>query len=164
MFSILKNLNKLVGKFKQLDAVAIFCARFLPYLMSLFLVVFFVWKKEWLFFIIVLLSGIFARFIINETIYLFYKSKRPAQFEGVKALIPIPKYPSFPSGHASFFFGLSFALFFYNIIIAIIFVILSIIMGISRVFCGVHWFKDILAGMFVGLVSSLFISYLISII
>jgi len=159
MISVFRNLNKFSGKSKYLDGFAIFCARFLPFLMAGFLAIYFIWYKEGLVAIAVLLSGFFSRFVINETVYVFHRAKRPAQFEGSKVLIPVPKYPSFPSGHASFFFGMSFALLFYNIWLAIIFIGLSFIMGISRVFCGVHWFKDIVAGMLAGLVSSLIIAF-----
>lgn len=161
VFSVFKNINQFAGKSKVLDAFAVFCARILPYLMVTFLAIFYIFTKNIFVFIYALLSGLFARFAINEAIYLFYKEKRPAQLKGARVLIPVPRYPSFPSGHASFFFGISFLLLLYNVPLAIIFILCSCLMGIARVFCGVHWPRDILAGIFVGFISALSIYYLL---
>jgi undecaprenyl-diphosphatase len=154
VISIFRNINSFAGKWRFLDASAVFCARILPYFMVIFLAIFYVFTKNIFIFFYALLSGLFARFVINQIIYLFYKEKRPAQFGGTRVLIPVPRYPSFPSGHASFFFGISFYLLFYSIPLAIVFIVCSCLMGIARVFCGVHWFRDILAGVLVGFLSA----------
>ena len=158
MFSVFKNINRFAGQSKFLDLFAIFCARYLIYILVVFLffVAFFLHNSYIFFFPI--LSGLFAGLFLNKIIYIFFKEKRPAEFKGTKILIPVPKNPSFPSRHASLLFGISFSLFFYNIPLAIIFIVCSIFVGISRVFCGVHWFHDILAGSLIGFVSALIIN------
>lgn len=162
MISIFKNINQFANKWKALDILAIFCARFLPYLMIIFLFFYSVYILNIYLFLFALLSGLFARFIINELIHIFYKEQRPAHLQQTKILIPVPKNYSFPSGHSSFFFGISFLLLFYNIYLATVFIFLSLIIGTARVFCGVHWFRDILGGIFAGLVSSLIIFSLLN--
>jgi undecaprenyl-diphosphatase len=163
-FSVFKNINRFAKKWKTLDILAIFLARFLPYLMIIFLFFYSIYILNFAVFFYAILSGLFARFIINELVHLFYKEQRPAYLEQTKILIPVPRNYSFPSGHASFFFGISSFLFFYNIYIAIIFTFLSFLVGTARVFCGVHWFRDVLAGALAGFASALIIHYLLVIL
>jgi undecaprenyl-diphosphatase len=160
MLSIFKDLNYFAKRWRWLDLLAIFCARFLPYLMVVFMLVFSLYRNDIRLFFYAVLSGVFARFVVNELVHLVYKRQRPPRVVEAKVLIPLPRNYSFPSGHASFFFGLSFLLFFFEKELAIIFIILTCVVTVSRVFCGVHWFRDILAGALAGLVSSIFIYYL----
>jgi len=163
MFSVFKNINRLAGKSKLLDGFAIFCARFLPYLMVVFLFFYSAYRSNLYLFFYAIISGVLAR-LLNEFVRLFYTRERPARLEQTKVLIPLPKNSSFPSGHSSFFFGLAFLLVFYNTYLAVIFIVLSFFIGIARVFCGVHWFRDILAGVLVGFISGSIIYYLLIII
>ena len=148
--SVFKNINHFAGKWENLDKLAVFCARFLPYFMVIFLLIFCIWQKNIYIFIYVIASGIIAR-AVNELVHIFYKEIRPGNLFGTKTLIPLPKSYSFPSGHASFFFGISFLLFFYYEILGAIFVAMSLVIGLARVFCGAHWFRDIIGGIIVGL-------------
>jgi undecaprenyl-diphosphatase len=155
MFSVFKNINNLAGKSKLLDAVAIFCARYFLYLMLGVLFIFSFVINNWRIFFVPFLSGLFAAFIVSRAIYLFYLEKRPAELKSTTILIPVPKNPSFPSRHALLLFGISFCVFFYNEQLAIIFLICSCFVGMARVFCGVHWFRDIIAGAFIGFLSAI---------
>jgi len=155
MFSVFKNINQFAGKSEALDAFAIFCARYLAYLTTVFLFVAAYVSKNPYLFVAPILSGLISRFLITQTIYFVYKRPRPAKLESTKVLIPVPKAPSFPSGHASFFFGISFMVIFISIPLGIFFLACSCLIGVARVFCGVHWFKDILAGAFAGFISAL---------
>lgn len=156
MISIFRNLNQFAKRWKALDSAAIFCAKKLPYFMVIFLFAYCWMQKSLPLFFYAVLSALFAR-LINEGIYFFYKGKRPAYLPGTKVLISVPKNYSFPSSHASLFFGMSWFLLSSDFYLGIAFLILSLIMGIARVFCGVHWFRDIIAGAFVGLLSSIII-------
>ena len=164
MISIFKDINKFAGKWKWLDLIAIFCARYLPYLMVVFLFIFAILNRNWQILFYPLLSALFGLFIINNLIYFFYIEKRPAYLWATKLLIPVPKNPSFPSSHTEFFSAISFSLFFYNVNLAIIFLALTCLVGIARVFCGVHWFRDILGGLVAGVFSAIIIYYLLSFI
>ena len=155
MFSVFKNINKYAGKNRFLDALAIFCARYLLYiLLAVLLVNAFVIHSLAAFFI-PLAAGLLAAFFGNKIIYIFYKKDRPAELKSTNLLIPIPHNPSFPSRHASLMFGVSFCLLFYSVPLAIIFLVFSCIIGVSRVFCGVHWFSDIVAGALMGFLFSI---------
>lgn len=162
MFSIFRNINRFAEKSKLLDVLAIFSARYLIYLMIGYLLLFAIITNNLGLFFFPLLSGLFAAFFIDKIIYYFYKERRPSEFKNTKILIPVPSNPSFPSRHASFIFGISFYLFFYNLPLAIIFIILSCFVGMARVFSGVHWFRDILAGILVGFISTLAVSWMLT--
>ena len=151
-------INGLAGRWKALDTAVIFFAVWLPYLMVAFLFIYAVLQKDFLIFILPIIAGIFSRFIINEAIYFFYKRKRPLEVLQIKSLVKKPKYPAFPSGHASLFFGLSFDLLFLNPILGIAFIVLSCVMAFCRILAGLHWPSDILAGAIVGLLLSLLIN------
>lgn len=151
-------LNSFAKKYKALDIAGIFFARWLPYLLFIVLIIFSYFYNFMNVFWGALATGILSR-LINEFVHIFYKRKRPAYLDGTKVLVPFEKNFSFPSGHASFFFGMSFYFLFYFKILGIVLILLSCLIGIARVFCGVHWTRDILGGFFVGLMSALIINY-----
>lgn len=116
--------------------------------------------------VVALASGLFARFVIKSLIILFYQAPRP--FVALSNLTPLISVPSienlqsFPSGHALFFFACSTAVVFFNKKLGIALLIASTLMGIARVFCGVHWPYDIVWGAALGVGSGYFIYWLYS--
>lgn len=61
---------------------------------------------------------------------------------------------SFPSGHATFMFGLAFAMHSFDKHAGKILFVLALITGIARVLAGVHYWYDIVGGFFVGAIVS----------
>jgi len=152
-------INGFAKKQKWLDFVAIFFARYLGYIIIVVLAV--LAFKDINIFITPVLAGLFSRFILNESVYFFYKRKRPSETVDTNQLLKNPNHPALPSGHASFFFAVSFALLFLDFNLGIIFLIASFFIGFFRVFAGVHWPSDILSGIVAGGISATIINYLL---
>jgi undecaprenyl-diphosphatase len=96
--------------------------------------------------------------VVAETIYFFWQRQRPFVGNNVNLILGYQNNPSFPSGHASFFFGLSAMVYFYNKKAGSLFLIASFLISISRVYGGIHWPSDILAGALIGIISAYFIN------
>lgn len=151
--TISQYINLFAGRRKWLDYLAIFFAKWLPYLLVAGLLVIAFIARNAMIFIVPVLSAVVSRYTINELIWAVYKEKRPSLLATTKVLIKNPHTLSFPSSHATFFFTISFLLFFYNIPLAIFFTVCSCFISFARTFCGVHWLPDIFGGAFIGLVS-----------
>lgn len=144
-------INGLAGKSAYLDKLGVFCGEYLGYvLMAIVLVIF--WKK-WREVISTFLAGILARFGIVELIRLFWEKPRPFIENSVNLLVNHEDTGSFPSGHAAFYFALAAVVYSYNKKIGIWFFVAAFLISLSRIFIGVHWPSDVLAGAIVGIFS-----------
>lgn len=78
------------------------------------------------------------------------KRPRPFQAFGFKPLIELAvKTGSFPSEHTTIAFALA-AMFYQNTVLTIAFLIVAVIVGLSRVAVGVHYLSDVLVGGLIG--------------
>jgi undecaprenyl-diphosphatase len=152
---IFQQLNAFVLKYFWEDVLFIYFAKYLAYLLglSIFLFLLVSFKKYWSMIVKALMAGILARFGIVELIRYFFPRPRPFLEENVNLLVDKINQPAFPSGHAAFFFALSFIVFLYNKKAGLLFFIASILICLGRVIVGVHWPSDILVGAMVGLFS-----------
>lgn len=159
-YFIFQQINNLAGQWTYLDALGIFFAEYLAYVLVV-LLFFFFWKEKKVIFQS-LLAGFLARFGLVELIRLFWLRPRPFVGNEVNLLLE-HNGASFPSGHAAFFFAISTVIFLYYKKVypaskfwcgaSIGFFVASFLIAISRVFCGIHWPSDILAGALVGVFS-----------
>src|SRR3989344_3231751 len=111
-------LNALAGKSPLLDGMFVFLAAYLPYLLvALFFALVFFWHypkwEKWELLLVVGIAGIVARFGVTELIRFFYQRPRPFLELPTNQLLTSNEW-SFPSGHATFFFALSTAVYLYN--------------------------------------------------
>ena len=148
---LFRQINNLAGQWGLLDALGIFLAKYFGYI--LVVSVFFIFWPRLKIIFQSFLAGILARFGIVELIRWFWPRPRPFIENQVNLLIDKINQSAFPSGHTAFFFALSTVIFLYNKKAGIGFFIASFLIGIARIFCGVHWPSDILAGIGVGLLS-----------
>ena len=144
----------MAGRSVFTDSIGIFFANYLAYLLGIAALVFVFKQSEWrsrmgVFFHLAL-AALISRGIIAEIIHQIYDRPRPFMAMGFQSLIG-ESGASFPSGHASLFFALSFTIFAIDRRWGWWFLALSLLNGIARVFVGVHYPSDILGGILVGL-------------
>jgi len=160
--SLFNLIHNLAGRWWLFNWLGIFLAEYLPYLIVLF--TFFIlakeknWRQRIYFFALAGLSIILSRGIITEIIRFFYYRPRPflaLQFQSLLGNSDIAG--SFPSGHAAAYFALALAAFYFYKKWGWWFLIAGAIMGIARIFVGVHWPSDVLVGALIGLTSAFLI-------
>jgi len=149
--SIFQQINGLAGQWACLDALGVFFAEYLIYILGgLALLVF---RKNLRRAIWAILAVVLAKLGIAELIRLFWSRPRPFVENNVNLLIEKASEPSFPSGHASACFALSYIIYHYNKKAGIVFFFASFLVSIARVFVGVHWPLDVLGGAAVGILA-----------
>jgi len=157
---IFNYLNQFAGKWQILDSVAVFFAKYFEYILLFFLLAFLFKKFRKNFFIVfqAVFAAILSRFVFANIIRSLWFRARPFMEGNVNLLFLHDKTASFPSGHASFYFALSTIVYLYNKKWGIWFFIASFLIGVARVFAGVHWPTDILAGMILGIFTALIVN------
>lgn len=103
------------------------------------------------------LTALLLNFIINDLVIKnIMKRVRPFYaISGLEILIKPPKSFSFPSGHTSSFFACSTVLFKSSKKYGGLLLIISLMMGFSRMYVGVHYPSDVFVGMVVGIISGI---------
>lgn len=158
-YFIFEKINNLAGKWRLLDTFAIFFAKYFNYFLIflIFLFLFENFKKYWPIISKAVLAGILARLGFAEIIYFFWKRPRPFMVHKVNLLLSYPSNPSFPSGHAAFYFAFSTIIYSYNKKAGFLFFLASFLISFSRILCGFHWPSDILGGAVIGIISGIII-------
>ena len=167
-FQIFTLINQIATKNAVLDFVGIFLANYLIWLLF-FVVIFFGFlppskKGETLSkantfksILGALLGGSFTLFVGQ-----FIFRARPFAAREVNLLINPPiTIASFPSLHTTLAFALACTLFLFSKKIGIWFLIIATLIGIARVYVGVHYPSDILFGAVIGCLSGYLIKKLI---
>lgn len=153
-----------------LDSVIIFFADTFPYvvviLAGLFLLfhheiwraenpfrVFLEKKKE----IILVFVSAFGAYFLSVVLKNIFHTLRPfVLLPQVSSLFGESGF-AFPSGHASFFSALAFAIFFMHKKAGYVFMFFALIIGVARITAGVHFPIDILGGFVLGAVVAYFV-------
>ncbi len=89
-------------------------------------------------------------FIVAKILSMFYYDPRPFVTYHFTPLIPHASDNGFPSDHALLSFGLSFLLFFFHKKVGACLLFLGILVGIARIYVGVHSLTDITASFFIA--------------
>ena len=147
-------INQFALKWLWLDTLGIFFADYFEYVLvgCLFLFLAVAFRKYLKMVIQAFLSAVLARFVIVNFIRWIWQRPRPFMDNHVNLLLT-HNSSSFPSGHAAFFFALSTIVYLYNKKAGILFFIASFLICLARVFVGIHWPSDVLAGAIVGVFS-----------
>ncbi len=150
-------INQFAGRWVWLDSLGIFFAKYFEYVLIFCLLLFLVikFKKYWKMVLQAIISAVLARFVIVNFIRCIWGRLRPFVENNVNLLLNYSsKEASFPSGHAAFYFAISTIVFLYNKKAGILFYIASFLICLARIFVGIHWPSDILAGAVVGIFSA----------
>ena len=148
---IFQTINDFAGKWPWLDKVGIFVASGMAYVLFAVLVALWFLRKEHRRMVLMsILSAVIARGIFVEIIRAFYHRARPISVDAVHQLVTNDAW-AFPSGHASFFFAIATSVFIYNTKLGYLFYIFAALMGVARIFIGVHWPTDIIVGASLGM-------------
>ncbi len=161
MQEINENLFRLIfGLARQsffLDAVGVFAAEVLPFLIIFFVLLLFFKQKEWrpkfLFFIEVILAFVLARGILTQFFHFFFQQQRPYELLGLKPLV-LTLGTTFPSSHATIFFCLAMLVFFFDKKLGSWALLIALLNGVARIYVGVHWPLDIVGGAIFGILSA----------
>jgi undecaprenyl-diphosphatase len=153
-------MNRLAGKSRAGDILIALVGEYLAYalvaLFLLFLAFSPSFEGRWLSaFSTVFLAALISRFVFASLIRRFYKRHRPFTVYKVNNVLTEKSF-SFPSGHSTFFYAFSTAIYMYDKDLGIFFIISTVIMTIFRVVAGVHYLTDILGGLAIGVLTGYF--------
>jgi len=160
-YLLLKNLNMMTGQNLRLDAVVIFFAQFAICFLPLIVVLIYFLsnrsqKNKYQHALILFLFGLILAEAMYFIIGLIYHRPRP--FLSHPAIYPLidmaSSSQSFPSNHTILAFLFSLAILGANQILGIIFLCLSVLVGLSRIMAGLHYPSDVLAGIIVAILST----------
>lgn len=143
----------MAGKWGWLDYITTFIAEYSEYILGVIFILLLAanFKKYWKIIIVSSLSAFVSRFIVGAVIKWLWFRPRPFVAMDVNQLVYYnPLESSFPSGHALFYFALSMAMYLFNKKLGMIFYAFTLLIVFSRVFVGIHWPSDILAGAVIG--------------
>ncbi|MCX6730150.1 MAG: phosphatase PAP2 family protein [Candidatus Portnoybacteria bacterium] len=158
--TIFQAINGIANTSKIIDFLGLFFADYLLYIIGIaFIVILFI-KKTRLMAISIAVTTFLARIIIAEPIKRITHVDRPyVILDNVKKLISESgDHLSFPSGHATIVFAIATAIYFFNKKWGIVAFVVAILVGISRIYVGVHWPLDIVAGALIGILSGIIVN------
>lgn len=149
-----------------LDRLLIFTAQYLPYILFLSALVLIFsepgWKRRIFFASHLVLVIVVARGIIVEALNYFYPTLRPFEVLEIQPLFKVVG-SSFPSSHATIFFGLTAVIFYLNRKWGWWYFLLVTINALARVAVGVHWPLDIAVGALIGVLSAVMVYQLLEV-
>ena len=150
-------INKYAGASALLDNIAIVIAEYMPYLFIAILI--YLWSSS-------RIGGKYSALVagysaalgvaINRSITLFYFHPRPFMENIGICLVDHAPESSFPSDHTTFMLSIAAMLFSIRStrIIGCLLLLLGLLSGVSRVFCGVHFPEDIFGSLLVSVVAA----------
>lgn len=155
-------LHNLAIQSPSLSIIAVFCARWLPWVImtiATFIVIKQVLERKeitfsflgrWLHEIISLIITMLLVLGVTKIIKELVAYPRPFLGLDIDPLLIHGGLDSFPSGHAAIFFAIAGVMGFYEKKTRWFFLISAIIIGIARIMVGVHYPLDILVGAGIG--------------
>ena len=168
IFEFLYSLSNQSG---PLDVLFVFLAKSLPWIITLWAIWLIFMKKDWgnnvsrwknrfQYLALGFISVVISRGIVANTLHAVMNSPRPFAALNLEPLVDHAAFGSFPSGHMSFLVPIVLLLFLVSKRAGWWALVLTLLVGISRIIVGVHWPLDILGGIGVGIFSFLLVRLL----
>ncbi len=158
-YLIFQKINSAAGSMRWCDQVMVFLAEYLMYILLVagLIYLFFAYQKQLKALIVAAAAIILSRGFITEIIRFFYYRPRPFLTHPVNQLLTHDISGSFPSGHMTFIFPLIALVYLKNKKLGVVFMVLGVLMGLARIYCGVHYPSDIFAGIIIGVFCGWFV-------
>jgi len=138
------------------DWFVIVIAEYLPYIVGIITIILWIkipnWKERVRIFLILIFSGLLARGFIFEIIRYFYDRPRPFIALGLVPLFVENSY-AFPSSHAIILTLIGCSVFLFSRRWGIIFLLFAVVNAFARIYSGVHWPTDSIAGIVIAVIS-----------
>jgi undecaprenyl-diphosphatase len=149
-------INGWAGKSSVLDAIMVFCASYLIYIVfivALICVGLLALKKEWKT-VIYFAATLIVSFALLQLASHLYVDNRPFVDHQLHQIVAHATGKSFPSDHTTATTALAIAILFFTRFkkTGIAILISALVIGFARVFVGVHYPIDILGGLITGVV------------
>lgn len=161
-YEIFQWINDLAGRSPYLDRSMIFITNSVPYIVIAFIL--FLWfttnkekRAEKQYTAIYIVFSCLLGLSINAILHLFYYHPRPFVAHHVHQLIPHPADSSFVSDHSVLVFSIACTLLLRNDSWKYPVLVWAIIVGISRIFVGVHYPADVIGGALVSYGASILV-------
>jgi undecaprenyl-diphosphatase len=156
------SINSKVSLYPPMDYSMIFFAEYVQYAFVLLMLV--LWWRNKRNDRIIVFQAMFAfafSYFINRLIELFFYRERPFISQDISQLVEHVANSSFPSDHASSAISIAVTLLLLSLKYRYVWCFFAILIAFSRVWVGVHYPLDVIAGTFNGILIALVTHFLI---
>ena len=153
---VFRMINDLGKQFTLLNPIMIFIAEYLVYFLVLYVIACLVsGKKQNRIMILCAVISFGIAEIIGKLVGKIYANHQPfAELANVNQLVEHAVDNSFPSDHTILFFSFCFTFLFFRKKLASLLVGSAILVGLSRIWVGVHYPGDVAVGAIIGIASA----------
>lgn len=156
-------INQWAGQWFWLDWLGIFFSEYWQYFLAIVILTFLFLgpelekKKNFWMVMAAVFAGLISRGVLTEFIRFVYWVPRPFVNWPVHQLVSASaSEASFPSGHMAFWWAIATVIYFFNKKLGVFLMLASVLMGLARIFVGIHWPSDIFGGVALGVLVGIF--------
>ncbi|ENQ3077048.1 undecaprenyl-diphosphatase [Bacillus cereus] len=158
-YEIFQWINSYVYKYSFLDKMMIFFAEYAQYILIVALFILWITNKENRVTVFQALFACSLSFTMNRVIELFFYRDRPFVSHHIKQLVDHAANSSFPSDHATSALVITVTIWLCSRGKTFMWLILGMCIAFSRIWVGVHYPLDVLAGIILGVCTALLVHY-----